>query len=1057
MEGRGSRVAFGFDSLHRASQALSGSSTDATSPLSSTPIVAASAVAGDSAAIAPAIIPAAGAAAGAAAAAAAAAADDVHGHAPELDTVLRGLQKETCDSLAGAIETAELAARWVGSTRCWNPEQCLALWFAGSWLVKDSSPSPEAFDGRRAGAALLQRIADRQDLPLAARQKIVCSVSSDLPSEAVLELVNPLVALTDYGRKVDFPDEPLLPVITRWIFPVYEVIAMYRSKVRRGQRPPYVADESVLSSLFQLVVDVVTLQREPPPEPHIEAVLEQVFLVCRRTSVASDIKNALSIIDAIISIGRVPRAILAVLLEVLCSIQASVKQLAGPTSRTVRSLAKTDMQTDMVDTLHIFIQETGQNERGIHVVRGAVSIFSDLLATYGQDRMPQIDFATLVTTLQAACEKSQRSDGRIDAEILEVCLDLLRSRYVDIALQGSHENDFSRFISTIIACTRKPQDQPVSLSLAAAAKPPATAPTPGPAPAAAAATGAATLEPAPSPSTLTRSSGLHSDEPRCDVSPVMSRIIETLETLWTRLDDEHKGQVCALFMSCHSYLTDRQSQLAQEFYREKRLCYPENPEWTMRCKSLISNFIVARDKVPEVRAQAVETLSEVYMTGAAADVFDDHETVRQLAHTLAEERSYVFAQRFIAFLVDLAADCTDQNFDQLVSALSQTFAADERDKADVALLATATHSESASTRSTASAQSQSLPSSQGHVPNEAEDSISSLATLGLVRIVLRTLNGRASRAAAVFEKLIDICLSPTRPVGARLAALKLLFRIRCDSAGALYVIPATENEFLVNVLTRTNERASDVLSRAVSLADLKSVQSDEALSMGGSGAGQSSKQALKDGVPLPLSTLAASNRATPLAKQRWTPPVWTYLEPRGLPEDPPEPVSTRAVAFVEEHVRRECDCSKEEEHCDRVVFKLYLWLEAIIMLLQREKDWAVYSYLLAHLGPQLTNRHLLQYSAIPQIKLLRSVLCEQLKNESFLEPFVGSGVKKADVAVCLYDALTVLVCYKNHYAKSEQDDIVRCFMLGIGSWEGTSRGCIHALSLCCHEVPQPLW
>ncbi|KAI5287094.1 Tuberous sclerosis 2-like protein [Ascosphaera aggregata] len=951
MEGRGPRVAFGFESLHRASQALATSTED-----------------------------------------------DIHAHPPDFDTLLRGLQKDTCASINGAIESAELAARWV--TRCWNSEQCLSLWAAGSWLLREPGPSHEAIEGRKASASLLKGVADRQDLSLTTRQKIVGSISIDMPHEALPELVNPLIALTDYGRKVDFPDEPLLPLITRWIFPIYEIIASFRSRMRRGQKPTYPVDEDSLGNLFQLVIDVVTLQREAPPEEDIEGVLEQVFIVCRKTSVATDIKNALSIFDAIISISRVPHGIFATLLEVLCSIQASVKQLAGPTSRTVRSLAKTEKQAHMVDTLHMFIQATGESEHGIHVIRGAVNIFSDLLATYAQDRMPDIDFLTLITTLEAASEKSE---GRIDADILEACLDVLKGKYVEVVLQ---HNDLSKFVSVIISCTHKPVEPPVS---------------------------PATLEPSPSSSTLTRS--FHSDEARYNISALMSRIIETLESLWPRFSEEQKGEICNLFMASHSYLNDSQSQLAQEYYREKRLCYPENPEWTMHCKGLINNFIVAKDKLPEVRIQAVETLSEVYKTGTAADVFDDEETVRQLVQTLAEEQSYAFVEKFVAFLVDLSANCADDNFHQLITALSQIMAGEE--KADAALLSVPSEPSSAKT-SLSTQTSPRTPISADRL----ENSMSNLATIGLVRIFLRTLVQSAARTAVVFEKLIDIALCSKRPVDARLTALKLLFRIRCDSSGALYVISATENDFLVNVLTRTNDRASDIVSRINSVDDLKaSFSSDDASNS------QGGKQALKDGTPYPLSTI---NSRSTSQHRKWTPPIWTYIEPTGLPEEPPECVSMFAVAFADEQAQPDADSNGTPP----VVFKINLWLEAIIKLLQREKDWGVYSYVLAHLGPQLMNRHLLQNSAIPQIKLLRSVLCEQIKNETFLEPFVGTGVKKADVAVCIYDALTMLVCFKHHFAKSEQDDIVRCFMLGIGSWEGTSRGCIHALSLCCHEIPR---
>src|SRR5438034_1020703 len=119
-----------------------------------------------------------------------------------------------------------------------------------------------------------------------------------------------------------------------------------------------------------------------------------------------------------------------------------------------------------------------------------------------------------------------------------------------------------------------------------------------------------------------------------------------------------------------------------------------------------------------------------------------------------------------------------------------------------------------------------------------------------------------------------------------------------------------------------------------------------------------------------------------------------------------------------------------------------VWLELIVSILQRGGDWDTYSYVLVHLGPQLTN-HSLFRSAIPCIKLLRNVICEKIRTSGFADPPSHSRLKKADIAVCLFHVLTMLVSNHENFSKSEQDDIVRAFMLGIGSWDRTAKCCIH--------------
>jgi hypothetical protein len=135
-----------------------------------------------------------------------------------------------------------------------------------------------------------------------------------------------------------------------------------------------------------------------------------------------------------------------------------------------------------------------------------------------------------------------------------------------------------------------------------------------------------------------------------------------------------------------------------------------------------------------------------------------------------------------------------------------------------------------------------------------------------------------------------------------------------------------------------------------------------------------------------------------------------------------------------------------------LLLDIKLWLETLISVFQQEDDWEVYSYVLVHLASQLSN-HSLFVDAVPQIKLLRSVLCEQLRVGSFREPPSASGLKKSDVMACLFHTLTILLTYCQHFSKNEDDEIVRTFMVGVGSGERTAKYCIHALAVCCHELP----
>ncbi|KXJ93052.1 hypothetical protein Micbo1qcDRAFT_160965 [Microdochium bolleyi] len=108
--------------------------------------------------------------------------------------------------------------------------------------------------------------------------------------------------------------------------------------------------------------------------------------------------------------------------------------------------------------------------------------------------------------------------------------------------------------------------------------------------------------------------------------------------------------------------------------------------------------------------------------------------------------------------------------------------------------------------------------------------------------------------------------------------------------------------------------------------------------------------------------------------------------------------------------------------------------------------------MLVHLPSQLSN-HALFKSAIPQMQELRRIVCEQLRANSLPEPPNAYGLRRADVAICYFQSLTMILSYHHHFQKPEEDDIVRTFVQGIAHWERSAKICIHALSICCHELP----
>lgn len=275
----------------------------------------------------------------------------------------------------------------------------------------------------------------------------------------------------------------------------------------------------------------------------------------------------------------------------------------------------------------------------------------------------------------------------------------------------------------------------------------------------------------------------------------------------------------------------------------------------------------------------------------------------------------------------------------------------------------------------------------------------------LVRSLLRSLSDSAEASLIALDRLMAIAKSSLCTTETRLIALKLLLRIRCDSSSALWILPGSESENLAASLGRTEKSAETFRMQQDRARDFVATE-------------------------FPLSTPPKGS----------APPKWMYGGPKGLPEDPPPAPSP--VTFS----------SSTNTPTGENIFSTKIWLELLIGRLQNEEDWEIYSYVLVHLGAQLMNVTLFEASEL-QIKFLRRTLVDQIVDSTYRDPPAGTGLKKSDVAICIFNILTSLVAYHRIFDSREQDGLIQSFYTGIGTLDGTSKGCLQALSICCVEIP----
>ncbi|KAL4898587.1 hypothetical protein BDV59DRAFT_6505 [Aspergillus ambiguus] len=908
--------------------------------------------------------------------------------APAFDASLKAVSQR--QNLTHAIDEAERVSK---SLQWFSPEQSLALWEAGSYLLYESA------EARRSGSSLLEAVSARQDLTPAARRIVFESISQPSDPDAIPARIQSLISLSDHGRKLEFTTSSILPLISSCVVPLYELISSARLKARKSKVPKANGpgfDDDILDDLFQFAVDVITLQRKPPSSEEVQALLEQIFVVCRKTSVAADIKNSLAVFDSIILYADIPDGSFVPMLEVLCSIHASVKSLSGPTSRAVRNLAKSKRQTEMINTLYSFLLETSEDKgQTLNVLRGSVYVFTDIIRAHGQDGIPSLEFDKLVDSLRAVLKiASKKDDGRLEADILELCLNALEGEYAHVALATG----WSGFADLMISCSLRAVDEPEE-------------------------------RPVPSSSPqLLHPRGSILDDTKSNILSSIIQITSALESLWERMNEAQKLDATHFLMNVSQHLEPPQAELILGTMRTERLCYPGSPGWVQHCQRLIRCFVRSRTKPSDIRILALDTVKEPLSDPDHLAQFEAQGLLNLMLENFAGEEDLLFLESLVSFLVDVSVFTENEDtFKTLVDTISSPMSKDPSKEA-----------------SQGAESPLSMTSSQhlSSINIMLETSLANVCAIGLVKIFLRTLNQSATKSGISFEALLTIAESSIRPADSRLTALRLLFRLRCDSTGSITVVAAPEEDFVVNPSGRNSDTSPKPHSSSEDHTAEHGVDNDHRPSV-------QSRHPSKD-QPSSLSTKSATRSASlPLRTSRPTPPVWTYASHQVLPEDPPVTSSPFVYAYTTPNELS----GQEPDSAPKAALKANMWLETVISLLQREMNWDLYSYVLTHLAPQLRNRGLFS-NAVPQVKLLRSIMCDQVKNDTFREPPASTGVKKTDVASYIFESLCVLVSYHEYFAKSEEDELVRAFMLGIiASWSGTSRGCIHALSVCCHEIP----
>lgn len=873
-----------------------------------------------------------------------------------------------------------------------------SIWFAGKDLINAENP----IEARRAGFSLLTACVRHVASTDLERREYFVTLTAPLALEDFNLQLAAVVELAKNGKDLSGFHYDMIPLLSRWLRMVWDAYAIARkqpqsaSKLRGPMR-----EETNVHQLFDFIFNVIKFSFNVSDDVELGKLIDNIIFVASNATLHTEIKSCIRVLDAIVTYGAIPTDKLRDFVVVLCSIYFLVKENREQAWHTLSNLCRSHNGHTairiLLDVIRCPIDKTPIGKEVTKQVRGSLSVLQSIVLENGKDGYPMIPLSLLVEGLESSV---QIGEPKIDQDVIRL-----------IAAIFGNDNEPIRPMIV---------DEDWASILEVAAK-------------AVQVLDGSDIESQPS----TKSSqSLRSRDSTVDlrttVEDTFQKLVERIEYILNSSQEELlQRESCMMFFSkVPGHLHDSGAQLVIRYYSELRLCYPSDAMWEANNKLILESFFADTYRPAEIRLEALKVVTEVYDVVEAMDEFKES-GVRQglivaILTGLTEESDVAIVQGIANFAVNVCDTAELELFDTVVGRLHQCVL-QGRHKAAPA---------PSGARPGASTLQTTSPKFKG---NEAGTTPSSVITRALVQIFMRSMDNSTEKALRSFDRILEIARSSKCDNESRLSAMKMFFRLRADWANRIFLTPFTEADALAASLYRT----ADSLAKKQAIDDAMPTRNTriEDLRNMRNAAGQAGGPAAR--------AVSGVTRALQVDHQLWMTP-----DPGALPEQLSNKASTLLVSALTDSVVKETTAegivAKDDVHQRPI--QINVWLETVIDLLQQGCDWEVYSYIIVHLPSQLSN-HTLFKAAVPQVKMLRSVICEQIKNGSFHEPPISSGLRKADVAMCLFQVLTMIMSYHRHFSRGEEDEIVKCFIHGIATWERSAKCCIHALSICCHEFP----
>ncbi|KTW25618.1 hypothetical protein T552_03478 [Pneumocystis carinii B80] len=474
------------------------------------------------------------------------------------------------------------------------------------------------------------------------------------------------------------------------------------------------------------------------------------------------------------------------------------------------------------------------------------------------------------------------------------------------------------------------------------------------------------------------------------------------------------------FSKIHTYLPESTCILLLDYYSIHYHYNQDYEKWPDNPIFIAQSFFKSSYYTTKVRIKALDLIKNIISTGIfflpdqlVNDVF------LSLFDDFSEECDHVVILESIKGLVEMAYDGNDIFFNKTIKILEKfsllTFHQIEK-------LNSLTHQNS---------QDNSFTSVLGEnvMFKDEKETIALASSKGLITLFLYYLRIRNNaKCIQLYKIILSIASNFEGNSDVRISALQILVRIRADSSHFIYLISDVGDLPLASNFKRNGKlecsNFSETIDRESSI-ELK-IESNKTKSQ-------------QDNI----NNNVKSDKY--LYNVLWTIPEKLHVE----------------ISPVDKYIThlKSCNINKlmfeitlEQSNGVDQILPISTWLKIVIDILKNEKDWEIYLYILVHISSQLRNKHLF-CDSVHEIRELRTLIVDQLFDNVLVPVLLPDNFRKTDVMIALIDILIVLISYHNKYTKNEQDEIVVSFQMGLQKWSYAAKSCIHALTICCYELP----